>query len=71
MKKTVLYRYVGTNGVIVTPIHLEDMYYTRMIRLTPDAGKILSDGNVQVKSITVPEEEVSEWHEENIVVNSK
>lgn len=70
MKKTVLYRYVGTNGTITTPIHLEDIYYTRMIRLTPDAGKILSNGSIQVKGITVPEEEVSEWHEESIVVKS-
>ena len=29
MTKQVLYRYLGTNGVIESPIHLEDIYYVR------------------------------------------
>ena len=29
MTKTVLYKYLGTNGTIVSPVHLEDVYYIR------------------------------------------
>ena len=44
MKKTVIYRYLGTNGVLETPIHLEDIYYIRLIDLKADEGKILTNG---------------------------
>ena len=27
MKKTVMYEYLGTNGTILSPVHLEDIYY--------------------------------------------
>ena len=33
MKKQVLYTYLGTNGTLTTPIHLEDIYYVRKYRL--------------------------------------
>lgn len=71
MKKTVLYKYTGTNGVILSPVHLEDAYYVRVIRLTSDAGKILSNGHDQRHIVTVAEDEVNDWYEEDIVVNSK
>ena len=29
MKKTPLYTYLGTNGTITSPIHLEDIYYIK------------------------------------------
>lgn len=63
MIKSVLYKYLGTNGIIETPVHLEDIYYIRMISLTADDGKILTDGNRKVHSIRVPEEEVDNWRE--------
>lgn len=63
MKGLVIYRYLGTNGVIESPVHLEDTYYTRLIQLTADAGKILKNGNREATIITVPEEEVENWKE--------
>ena len=36
MKKIVLYTYLGTNGSITSPVHLEDTYYTRKLRLIAD-----------------------------------
>ena len=33
MLKNVYYRYLGTNGVIESPVHLEDIYYVRLIEL--------------------------------------
>lgn len=64
MTKQVLYKYLGTNGVIVSPIHLEDIYYVRNIRLTADPGKLLTKDNINfIAQVTVPEEEVEDWVE--------
>ena len=65
MTKQVFYKYLGTNGVIESPVHLEDIYYVRLIRLIADKGKILTDGTQKVYSIKVPEEELENWHEIN------
>lgn len=67
MKKTVLYRYLGTNGTILSPVHLEDVYYTRIIRLVADPGKRLTDGERELGEVLVPEDEVALWTEVNWV----
>ena len=33
MIKTMLYEYLGTNGTILSPVHLEDIYYVRKYKL--------------------------------------
>lgn len=63
MKRQVLYLYLGTNGSILSPVHLEDTYYTRFVRITADAKHYLTDGTRKVFSITVPENEAFLWHE--------
>lgn len=63
MTKQVFYKYLGTNGVIESPVHLEDIYYIRVIGLYADDGKILTNGKKEVFSIKVPEEEVDNWRE--------
>lgn len=63
MTKKVLYRYLGTNGVIESPVHLEDIYYTRQNILTADPGHVLTDGHRQEVSVKVSDEEVSNWRE--------
>lgn len=63
MKKTILYLYMGTNGTILSPVHLEDVYYIRKLQLTADAGKILTNGTIYRNSVTIPEEEESLWTE--------
>ena len=68
MTKEVLYTYLGTNGTITSPVHLEDIYYIRKIQLTADNGKALTKDGVTLRHrIIVPEEEVQNWRE--IVVN--
>ena len=57
MKKTVIYRYLGTNGVIETPIHIEDTYYVRLIDLKADEGKILTNGEYKTYFVRIPEED--------------
>ena len=63
MKQQVIYRYLGTNGVIESPVHLEGIYSVRLVTLIADKNKVLTDGTKKVKSIKVPEEEASEWRE--------
>lgn len=64
MTKEILYKYLGTNGVIISPVHLEDIYYVRNVKLTADAGKLLTKDNKNfTKQIIVPEDEVSDWAE--------
>lgn len=63
MTKQVIYRYLGTNGIIESPVHLEDIYYTRMFILRAGKDKVLTNGTRSVLSIKVPEDEVSNWTE--------
>lgn len=64
MTKTVLYNYLGTNGVIETPVHLEDVYYIRKYHLVADNRKRLTkDGKTFYQSVTIPENELDEWKE--------
>lgn len=63
MKKTVIYRYLGTNGIIESPVHLEDVYYIRLFQLIADEGKILTDGNRKSKNVTIPEDDFNNWEE--------
>lgn len=64
MTKEVLYLYLGTNGTILSPIHLEDVYYTRRLRLRADEGKSLTkDGKELYKIRVIPEEELDLWYE--------
>lgn len=63
MTKQVIYRYLGTNGVIESPIHLEDTYYVRLLYLTADPGKILTNGTIETTSIRIPEEDLELWKE--------
>lgn len=64
MTKQVYYVYLGTNGVIESPVHLEDIYYIRKLILTADKGKKLTkDGKNFVASVKISEEELPEWKE--------
>ncbi len=72
MIKTPLYTYLGTNGTITSPIHLEGIYYVKKYHLEAEANKMLTkDGVKLVKTITVPEEEVDQWKEVYSKVSSK
>lgn len=66
MKKEILYTYLGTNGTITSPVHLEDIYYIRSVRLSAGRKKMLTkDGEHLFKSVTVAEDEVDLWREVN------
>lgn len=63
MTSQIFYRYLGTNGIIESPVHLEGAYYIRLISLTADKDKILTNGKVKKSHVLVPEDEASLWSE--------
>lgn len=63
MKKQTTYKYLGTNGTLETPIHLEGIYFIKYYKLTADAGKILTDGVKKVTSVKIAEDELDKWSE--------
>ena len=64
MVVTTLYEYLGTNGTICSPVHLEDIYYVRKYKLQAEPGKKLTKDNKNFVKVTIiPEEEFEEWKE--------
>lgn len=64
MKTTTLYTYLGTNGTITTPIHLENIYSVESFQLEADALKQLTkDDKNFYHSIVVSKEELPQWYE--------
>ena len=63
MIKTKLYKYLGRNGNIVTPILLEKVEPIPMVKIVADAGKVLTNGEEQVKIKTLFLDELEEWYE--------
>lgn len=58
-----IYRYLGRNGIITSPIQLENISPILMVELKANQGKILTDGMKKVYSIIVFEDELSNWKE--------
>lgn len=72
MKKTALYTYLGTNGTITSPIHLEGIYYVLNYRLEADTNKMLTKDDINmVKRVVVPANELDQWKEVYSKVSSK
>ena len=64
MTKIVMYEYLGTNGTILSPIHLEAIYYVRKLQLLADNNKRLTkNGKDFVQSVVIPEDELDQWKE--------
>ena len=63
MKKTKIYRYYGRNGIITTPIFLEDAKSILLYNLKANEGKILTDGETKISSIIIYPEELDLWTE--------
>ena len=63
MKIEKLYVYTGDNGVITTPVFLENVPSIKKLRLIADDGKILTNGSIQVPTIVIPESKLDAWSE--------
>lgn len=64
MTKMEIYRYVGSNGVIDSPIKLP-MPYTLRYRLIADAGMELVNGDTTAAVIDVDASDVEKWSEQD------
>ena len=64
MTKRILYTYLGTNGTLTTPIHLEGIYSTHKVELVAGRGMVLTKNDKDFAQVVrVPEDEVEEWKE--------
>ena len=63
MRKTKKYRYLGRNGILDTRVLLTGIEHIDIVTLEADAGKILTDGNRFLYSVTVEASEESNWRE--------
>ena len=64
MTKMEIYRYVGSNGVIDSPIKLP-MNYALRYRLSADEGKELVNGDKVATVIDVDVDDVGNWVEQD------
>lgn len=65
MIKKNLYRYFGRNGMITSLVLLDNIEHLLMYRLIADEGKVLTDGDLKVKSIDIFAEDLNKWTEIN------
>lgn len=64
MKKILYYTYLGTNGTITSPVHLEGIYSVKKYQLTADDDKYLTkDGEHLYSTVTVGEQDLKLWYE--------
>ena len=63
MKKIKLYRYVGRNGFITTPILLDDIKHYVYYKIIPEYGKLITNGEKSLSYTIIPEEELDQWYE--------
>lgn len=63
MTKVKMYRYLGRNGIITSPVLLDKIEPIVMYELRAGFGKLLTDGTKSLKSVTVFEDEIKDWTE--------
>ena len=63
MIKRKMYKYLGRNGILITRIQLDGINFIPMMELIASDGKMLTNNEQIIKSITVEESEVSQWRE--------
>lgn len=63
MKKIKKYKYNGRNGTLITSILIDGASKIDMVCLIADKGKILTNGEKQLYSIYIYEDEVEQWTE--------
>lgn len=63
MTQKKMYKYIGLNGIITSPILLEGVKHTVFYELRASGGKVLTDGTRRVYCVLVAEEELTNWSE--------
>ena len=63
MIKSKMYRYLGRNGIITSPVLLDKVEPIVMYELRASSGKLLTNGEKSLKSTLVFEDELKDWIE--------
>jgi hypothetical protein len=63
MIKSKMYRYLGRNGTITSPVLVDPTTPIPMVSLVAEKGHVLTNGVKTVYSIIVFEDEVADWTE--------
>lgn len=63
MTHNVVYRYLGINGVVQTPVYIEGANGLKVNVLVADAGKVLTNGKEQKHQVFVADINVDKWKE--------
>lgn len=63
MTKTKMYRYLGRNGIITSPVLLDKIEPIVMYELRASTGKLLTNGEKTLKATLVFEDELKDWTE--------
>lgn len=63
MKKEKLYRYIGYNGTVTSPILLPNTDHLVIYQLTATPGHYLTDGATKVYRANVVEADLDKWVE--------
>ena len=58
-----MYRYLGRNGIITSPILLDSIEPIVMFSLRASEGKVLTNGEEKVKTKLVFADELEDWSE--------
>ncbi len=63
MKVRKLYKYIGRNGSVTTPILLDDAKYIPLVELRADPGYVLKNNGVTKQSVVVYIDDAELWNE--------
>lgn len=63
MTKKKLYRYLGRNGIITSPVLLDNIEHIDMLLIVADYGHILTNGESKLKQATIFADELENWTE--------
>jgi hypothetical protein len=63
MRKTKMYRYIGHNGIVTTPVLLDEIKHYVYYSLAADNNKILTNGIDKKYFVEVSEDELHLWRE--------
>lgn len=66
-----LYKYIGRNGSITSPVLLEDIKHIPLMELTASPGFTLKNGTVTKKMVTVHIDDVDLWVEVSTDINEQ
>ena len=69
MIKKKIYKYIGRNGTITSPVLLEDAKHIDLMELIADDGHVLTDGTITKKIVTVHIDDVDVWSEIKADIN--